>query len=140
LREEHRQEIVREWGGELDIGPKKDEVTGGQRRLHNEEFCYLFSSLNILCAIKSRRMRWADHVARYGDSRVAYRGLVGRREGMMPPGRPRDRWEDNFKMNQEVGWGIDWIDLVQGRDRWRAVVRTFRFHKCGEFLECLRKC
>jgi len=55
-------------------------------------------------AIKSGRMRWTGHVPRYGDSRGAYRVLVGRREGMMSPGRPSDRWEDNFKMNQEEGW------------------------------------
>ena len=73
------------------FGPKKDEVTGGYRRLYNEELCYLFSSLNILRTIRSRRMRWEGHVPRYGDSRGAYRVLVGRRERIMPPGRPRGR-------------------------------------------------
>jgi len=87
------------------FGPRKDEVIGGYRRLHNEELCDLFSSLNILRASKSRRMRWTGYVPRYGDSRGAYRGLVGRRGGMMPSDRPRPRWEDTFKMNQEVGWG-----------------------------------
>jgi len=83
-------------------------------------------------------------VPRYGDSRGAYRVFVGRRGGMMPSGRPRRRWEDNFKINQEVGRGIDWIDLVQDRDRWRAVVKSSSGHsgsiKCGEFFDCLRTC
>jgi hypothetical protein len=69
-------------------------------------------------------MRWAGHVARMGEGRGAYRILVGRPEGRRPLGRPRRRWEDNIKMNlQEVGWGgMDWIDLAQDRDRWRALV------------------
>jgi hypothetical protein len=76
--------------------------------------------------IKSRRMRWAGHVARMGEGRGAYRVLVGRPEGRRPLGRPRRRWEDNIKMNlQEVGLGgMDWIDMAQDRDRWRAVVNA----------------
>jgi hypothetical protein len=73
--------------------------------------------------IKSRRMRWAGHVARMVEERGAYRILVGIPEGRRPLGGPRSRWEDNIKMDlQEVGWGcMDWIDLAQDRDRWRAV-------------------
>jgi hypothetical protein len=73
--------------------------------------------------IKSRRMRWAKHVARMGAKRNAYR-MVGRREGKRPLGRPRRRWVDNIKMDlRDIGWnGIDWIDLTQARDRWRALV------------------
>jgi hypothetical protein len=69
-------------------------------------------------------MRWAGHVARIVEGRGAYRILVGRPEGRRPLGRPRRRWEDNIKMDlQEVVWGaMDWIDMAQDRDRWRAVV------------------
>jgi hypothetical protein len=106
------------------FGPKRDGVTGEWRRLHSEELNDLYSSPNIVRVIKSRRMRWAGHVARMGEGRVAYRGLVGKPEGRRPLGRPRRRWEDNIKVDlQEVGWGgIDWIDMAQDRDRWRAVV------------------
>jgi len=74
--------------------------------------------------IKSRRMRWAGHVARMGERGDLYRGLVGKPEGKKPLGRPRRRWEDNIKMDfQEVGCGgMDWIELAQDRDRWRALV------------------
>jgi len=71
-------------------------------------------------------MSWAGHVARVGERKVAYRGLVGKPEGKRPLGRPRRRWEDNIKMDlQEVGCGsLDWIDLAQDRDRWRALVNA----------------
>jgi hypothetical protein len=85
------------------IGPKSDEVTGERRRLHNEEINDLYSSPNIIRVIKSRRMRWAGHVARMGEGRGAYRILVGRPEGRRPLRKPRRRWEDNIKMDlQEV--------------------------------------
>jgi hypothetical protein len=76
--------------------------------------------------IKSRRMRWAGHAARMGEKRNTYRILVGNPEGKRPLGRPRCRWVDNIKMNlREIGWdGIDWIDLAQNRDQWRALVNT----------------
>jgi hypothetical protein len=106
------------------FGPKRDGVTGEWRRLHNEELNDLYSSPNIVRVIKLRRMRWAGHVARMGEGRGAYRVLVGRPEGRRPLGRPRRRWGNNIKMDlQEVGWGgMDWIDNVQDRDRWRALV------------------
>jgi hypothetical protein len=80
----------------------------------------LYSSPNIIRVIKSRRMRWAGHVAHMGEGRNAYWILVGRPEGRRPLGRPRLRWEDNIKIDlQEVGWrGMDWIDMAQDRDRW----------------------
>jgi hypothetical protein len=81
------------------VGPKRDEVTGEWRRLHNEELNDLYSSLNIIRVIKSRRMRWAGHVARMDEGRCAYRILVGRHEGRRPLGRPRRRWDDNIKMD-----------------------------------------
>jgi hypothetical protein len=76
--------------------------------------------------IKSRRLRWAGHVARMGERRVAYRALVRKPEGKRPLGRPRCRWEDNIKMDlREVVWGgMDWINLAQDRDRWRALVNA----------------
>jgi len=76
--------------------------------------------------IKSRGMRWAGHVARMGERRGVYRVWVGKPEGKRPLGRPRRRWEDNIKMEpQEVGCGgVDWIDVAQDRDRWRALVNA----------------
>jgi len=104
------------------LGPEKDEVTGEWRELHNEEFNDLYFSPNIIWVINSRRMRWAGHVACMGGG--TYRVLMGKSEGKRPLGRLRRRWDDNIKINlQEVRWGdIDWIDLVQDWDRWRAVV------------------
>jgi hypothetical protein len=88
------------------FGPKRDEAPGEYRRLHNEELNDLYSSPNIIRVIKSRRMRWAGHVARMGEKRGAYRILMGRPEGRRPFGKPRLRWEDNIKMDlQEVGCG-----------------------------------
>jgi hypothetical protein len=81
-------------------------TTGEWRRLHNKELYALYSSPNVIQVIKSRRLRWAGHVARMGERRGAYRALVGKPEGRRPLGRPRRRWEDNIKMNlREVEWG-----------------------------------
>jgi hypothetical protein len=126
LREEHRLRVFENRVLRRIFGPKRDEVTGEWRRLHNEELNDLYSSPNIIRVIKSKRMRWAGNVARMGERRGAFRILVGRPEGRRPLGRPRRRWEDNIKMDlQEVGWGgMDWIDLAQDRDRWRAVVNA----------------
>ena len=106
------------------FGPRRDEVTGEWRRLHNEELNDLYSSPSIVWVIKSRKMRWAGHVARMCEEREAYRVLVGKPEGKRPLGRPRRRWVDNISMDlEEVGWGyVDWIGLVQDRDRWRTLV------------------
>jgi hypothetical protein len=108
------------------FGPKRDEVTGGWRKLHNEELHGLYSSPNIVRVIKARRMRWAGHVARMGEVRGAYNNLVGKPEGRRPLGRPRRRWEDNIKMDlrEIVFWDSYWIDLARDRDRWRALVNT----------------
>jgi len=106
------------------FGPRWDEVTGEWRSLHNEELNDLYSLPNIVRVIKSRRMRWAGHVARMGEERGMYRVLVGKPEGKRPLGRPRRRWVDNVRMDlQEVGCGcMDWIGLAQDRDRWRTLV------------------
>jgi len=99
------------------FGPKKDEVTGEWRKLHNEELNGLYSSSNIVRLIKSRGMRWAGHVALMEERRGVYRVLVGKHEGKIPHGGPRRRWEDNIKMNlQEMGcgmWGMEWIEVAQ---------------------------
>jgi hypothetical protein len=88
------------------FGPKRDEVTEGRRKLHNEELHGLYSSPSIIRLTKARRMRWAGHVARMGEVRGAYNILVGRPEGRRPLGRPRRRWEDNIKIDlREIGFG-----------------------------------
>jgi hypothetical protein len=81
------------------FGPKRDEVTGEWRKLHNEELNDLYSLPNIVRVVKSRQMRWAGHVARMGKDRSVHRVLVGKSEGKRPLGRPRRRWEDNIKMD-----------------------------------------
>ena len=116
--------------------PRKDEVTGEWRKRHNEELNGLCFSHSILRVIKSRRMRYAGHVARMGEKRDVYRVLVGKPEGKRPLGRPRRRWEDNIKMDlQEVGCrGVEWIKLSQDRDRWRVFVNAV-MNLRGEFLD-----
>jgi hypothetical protein len=104
--------------------PKRVEVTGGWRKLHNEKLRDLYSSPSIIRIINSRRMRRAGHVARMEEKRNAYRLLVGMPEGKSPLGRSRRRWVDNIQMDLlEIGWGcVDWIGLAQDRDKWRALV------------------
>jgi hypothetical protein len=97
------------------FGPKRDEVTGGWRKLHNEELHNLYSSPNIIRMIKPKSMRSAWHVARAIEKKNAYRILVGKPEGKRPLVRPRRRWEKNIKINLgEVAWdGMDWLDLAK---------------------------
>jgi hypothetical protein len=86
------------------VGQKRDDVTGGQKKLHNEEFHNLYSSSSIIRMIKSRRMSSAGHVARMGEKINAYRILLGKPEGKRPLGRPRHRWVGNIKMDlRELG-------------------------------------
>jgi hypothetical protein len=107
------------------FGPKREE-DGSWRKLHNDELHSLYSSLNIVRVIKSRRMSWAAHVAHLGEGRGVYRVLVGRLECKKTLGRSRRRWEDNIKMDlREIGFeGANWIQLAQDRVQWRAFVST----------------
>jgi hypothetical protein len=108
------------------FGLKRDGVTGGLRKLHNEELHNLYSSPRIIRIIKSRRMRWAGHVARMEEKNNVYRLLVGKPEGRRPLGRPRRRFLDNIKMDLlEIGLNVvDWIGLAQDRYRWRGLVNS----------------
>ena len=102
------------------FGPRKDEVTGEWRRLHNEELNDLYSSPNNVWVIKSRRLRWAGHVARMGEEKGMYRVLVWKPEGRRPLGRPRRRWVDNIRMDLwDVGlWtGLGWPRIETGGGR-----------------------
>jgi hypothetical protein len=98
------------------FGPRRDHVTGDWRKLHNEELHNLYSSPNIIRMVKSRRMRWARHVARMGERQNTYRILVGKPEGKRPLGIPRSRWVDNIKIDfREKGWdGMGWIGTSGG--------------------------
>ena len=125
LREERRLRVFENRVLRRVFGPKRDEVTGEWRKLHNEELRDLYSLPNIVWVVKSRRMRWAGHVAHMGEGRGVHRVLVGKPEGKRPLGRPRRRWEDTIKMDlREVGRGGDLMELAQDRDRWRALVNT----------------
>ena len=103
------------------FGPRKDGVTGEWRKLHNEELNDLYSLPNIVREIKSRIMRWAEHVARMGEGRVVHKVLVGKPEGKRPLGRPRLRWEDNIKILRKcvgvVGTGWSWLRIGTGGGR-----------------------
>jgi hypothetical protein len=109
LREEHR---LREFESRVlrrISGPKRDEVTGQWRKLHNGELHNLYSSVDIIMQIESRRMRWAGHVARMGEGRNVCRVLVGKPEGKRPLERPRHRWVEGIKMDlRETGWR-EWV-------------------------------
>jgi hypothetical protein len=126
LREERRLRVFENRLLRRIYVPRRDEVTGEWRKLHNEELNDLYSPPNIFRVTNSRKMRWAGHGARMGKRRGVYRVLVGKPEGKSPLGRPRRRWEDNNKMDlQGVGYGgMDCIELAQDRDRWRALVNA----------------
>ena len=136
LREEHRLRVFENRVLKRVFGPKRDEVTGELRKLHNEKLRELYSLPNIVRVVKSRRMRWAGHVAPMGEGRGVHRFLLWKPEGKRPLGRPRRRWENNIKMDlQEVGEGGDWMEWAQDTDGWRTLLSTvmnFRVHKVRE--------
>jgi hypothetical protein len=99
LREEHRLGVFENRVLRRIFGPKRNEVAGEWRKLHNEELHDLYSSPSIIRIIKSRRMRWVGHVAQMGEKRNAYRLLMGKPDGRRPLGRPRRRWLDNIRMD-----------------------------------------
>jgi hypothetical protein len=124
LGEEHRLRVFENRVLRRIFGPKREE-DGSWTKLHKDELHDLYSSPNIVRVTKSRRMRWAGHVARM-EGRGVYRVLVGRSKGKRPLGRPRRRWEDNIKMDlRERGIdGANWIRLAQDRVQWQACVNT----------------
>ena len=124
LREERTLRVFQNMVLRRIFGPRRDEVTGEWRRLHNEELKDLYSSPNIVRVIKLRRKKWAGHVARMSEERVVYRVLVGRPEGRRQLRRPRRRRLDNIWMDlQELGCGyMDWIGLTQDKDSWRTLL------------------
>jgi hypothetical protein len=126
LKEEYRLKVFENTALRRISGLKRDEVTGGWRELHSEELHNLYSSPSIIRMIKLRKIRWAEQVARMGERRNAYRRLVGKPEERRPLGRPRRKWVDSIEMDlREIGWdGMNWIDLAQDRDQWRARVNT----------------
>jgi hypothetical protein len=142
--EEYRLRVIENRVLRSILGPKRDELTGQWRKLHNEELNDLYCSSNIVWVKKSRRLRWAVHVERIGERRGVYSVLVGKPEGKRPLGRPRHKWEDNIKMDHKaVGCGgMDWMDVAHDRDRWRGLVKAVMnlggSIKCGGFLEGLR--
>jgi hypothetical protein len=124
LREEHKLRVFENRMLRRIFGPKRNGVTGGWRKLHNEELHNLYSCSSIIRIIKLRRSRGSEHMARIGEKRDVYRLLVGKPEGKSPLGRPRCRWLDNIKMDLlEIGsGGVDWIGLAHDRYQWRVIV------------------
>jgi hypothetical protein len=111
LREEHRLRVFENMVLRGIFGTKRDEVTGEWRKLHSGQLHNLYSSADIIRQIKSRRMRWAGHVARMAEGRNVYRVLLGKAEGKRPLVRPKRGWEDGFKIDlREIGLGGSGVD------------------------------
>jgi hypothetical protein len=108
------------------FGPKREDVTGEWRKLHNDELNNLNSSPSIVRVIISRRKIWEGHAARMWEGKEVDRVSVRKPEGKKPLGKPRRRWDDNTKIDlQEVGCrGMDWMYLAQDRSRWLALVNA----------------
>jgi hypothetical protein len=123
LREEHGWRVFENRVLRKIFGPKREE-DGLWRKMHNVELHSLYSSLNIVMVIKSRKVRWVGHVACMAKGRGICRVLVRRPRGKKPLGRPRHRWEDNIKIGpRETGInGVNWIQLAQDRVQWQAFV------------------
>jgi hypothetical protein len=140
IREEHRLRVYEKSVLRRIFGRKWDEVTGGLRKLHNEELHGLYSSPSIVRVTKARRMRWVGHVALMGEVRGAYNILVGKPEGRRPPGRPRRRMEGNIKMDlRETVWGCVLDSFGSGYGQVAGSCEQGNEHsgsiKCGEFLD-----
>jgi len=117
LRQERRLTVFEKRVQRRIFGPKRDEVTGEWRKLHNKELNDLYSSSNIIRIIKSRSMRWAGHVAHMGERRGVCRLLLGKHEGKRPLGRPLRRWEDNIEKDLSrsgMGAWTEWTWLRIG--------------------------
>jgi hypothetical protein len=121
LVEEHRLKVFENRVLRGMFGPKRYKLTGEWRNSHDRELHNLYCSPNIIRQIKSRRMRWAEHVACMGEGRKLYKVLVEKSEGRRPLERPRRRWEDGIRMDLRIiGWGggVEWIHVAEDRDRW----------------------
>jgi hypothetical protein len=128
IKGEHRLKVFENRVQRKIFGPKRDEVTGEWRELHNEERHHLYFSPSIISLIKSRRTRWVGLVARMGEKKSLF---VGKPEGKRPLARPRRRWVDNIKVDLlEIGWGsVDWISLAQDRNKWKFLVDAVMNHR-----------
>jgi hypothetical protein len=125
LRDERRLRVFENRVLRRIFESKRDEVTSESRKLQNAELNDMYSSSHIVQVIKSRRIRWVEHVAHMEERRGIYRVLVGNPEGKRPLGRPRHIWEDIMMDLQKVGCGgRAWIKLAQDRDRWRALMNA----------------
>jgi hypothetical protein len=124
LREEHRLRVFENRVLRGIFEPKRAEVIGGWRKLHNVELHKLYCSPSMIRIIKSRRMRWTEYVARMGATRNAFRTMVGKPEGKRPLQNPTRRWDENIRMDlrEIVRGGMDWTDLDLGKNQWRALV------------------
>jgi hypothetical protein len=120
LREEHRLRVIENRVLRRIFGPNRDEVTAERRKLHSGELHNLYLSPDVIRQIKSRKIRWAGHVARMGEERKVYNILVRKPEGKRSLGRPRRRWEDGIKMElmKTGSGGVEWIHMARDRDRW----------------------
>jgi hypothetical protein len=118
-RKEHRLKVFENRVLRILFGPKRDEVIGEWRKLHNEELHNLCLYPNIIRHIKLRRMRWAGHVAHMGEEREVYKAWVRKREGRRLFGRARRSWENGIRMDlREIGWGVwsgfSWLRMGRG--------------------------
>jgi len=139
LREEKKLRVFENKVLRRIFGPRRDEVTGDRRRLHNEEVNDLYSSPNIVRVINRRRMRWAGHVACMGEERGVYRVLVGKPWGKRPLGGPRRRWMDNIRISRrwdvDIWTGLGWPSIEIGGETCECGNEPSGSVKCRVFLD-----